>query len=159
MSESKFKTLRHMEAVRNFMTAFAVALLDRAQAHDQSKLQSPEAEIFEEYTPKLRQCSYDSEEYRGYLKEMQVALDHHYAKNRHHPEHFKNGIRDMNLFDIVEMVCDWKAATLRHNDGNILKSLAQNQERFGFSDELKQIMQNTVEVLEQMDVPHHAEES
>jgi len=78
---------------------------------------------------------------------MQVALDHHYENNRHHPDHFKNGIQDMNLVDLIEMICDWKAATLRHNNGNIFKSIEISQERFKFSDEIKQILLNTAELL------------
>ena len=119
----------------------------RGTIHDQSKLQSPEIEIFDEYTSRLKNTTYGSDQYKQYLKEMQVALDHHYTNNRHHPEHFES-ISSMNLIDIVEMLCDWKAATLRHADGDIRKSIEINQERFGFSDELKQILINTVEILE-----------
>ena len=50
----------------------------------------------------------------------------------------------MNLVDLIEMLCDWKAATMRHNDGDIMKSIEINQERFGYGDEIKQIMINTV---------------
>ena len=118
-------------------------------SHDKSKLESPELEIFAIYGPKLKKSTYGSEEYKQFLKEMKVALDHHYRHNRHHPEHFENGIRDMNLVDLIEMVRDWKAATLRHNDGDIQKSIEINQTRFGYSDELKQIIQNTVKLLEE----------
>jgi hypothetical protein len=85
-------------------------LSKRAVNHDKSKLESPEKEIFEEYTPKLKGTTYGSEEYKEFLKEMKPALDHHYANNRHHPEHFKNGVNDMNLFDLLEMAADWLAA-------------------------------------------------
>jgi hypothetical protein len=54
----------------------------------------------------------------------------------------------MNLVDLLEMVCDWKAATLRHANGDIEKSLEINQKRFGYSDELKAILRNTVKLLE-----------
>lgn len=50
----------------------------------------------------------------------------------------------MDLIDLMEMMCDWKAATLRHNDGDINKSLEINQKRFGYSDELKEIMKNSL---------------
>jgi len=50
----------------------------------------------------------------------------------------------MNLIDLCEMISDWKGATLRHNDGDILKSIELNQKRFSYSDELKQILINTV---------------
>ena len=58
------------------------------------------------------------------------------------------GLHDMTLIDIIEMLCDWKAATLRHKDGAIRRSIEQNQKRFGYGDELKQIFINTIDVLE-----------
>src|SRR5690625_2942452 len=119
-------------------------LVERSLDHDASKLKSPELEIFTEYTPKLKSSTYGSDEYKGFLKEMKVGLDHHYAKNSHHPEHYTNGIRGMDLLDIIEMVCDWKAATMRHDDGDIMKSIEINQKRFGMSDELTSIIRNTV---------------
>lgn len=79
---------------------------------------------------------------------MRPALDHHYALNRHHPEHFEDEIKGMNLIDIIEMICDWKAASERHAVGDIHKSIVINQERFGFSDDLKAIFINTVDILD-----------
>jgi len=143
----KAETYKHIRNVEIYLHKIIEGLLGRCENHDTSKLNTPEEEIFEEYTPKLAGTTYGSEEYKTYLKEMRVALDHHYAVNLHHPEHWKNGIKDMNLIDIVEMLCDWKAATMRHNDGDIYKSIEQNQKRFGYSDELKQIFINTVDLF------------
>lgn len=159
MSENKFKTLRHMETVRNYISCVITELLNRAICHDQSKLQSPEVEIFEEYTPKLRGVSYGSDEYKDMMKEMKVAIDHHNSGNRHHPEHFENGIDGMTLIDLMEMMCDWKAATLRHNDGNLYKSIEINGKRFEMSDQLIKILTNTVGWINDQSVNHHAEES
>ena len=74
---------------------------------------------------------------------MGPALAHHYANNRHHPEHHKNGVDDMTLIDVLEMLIDWKAASERHNDGNILKSIEKNADRFGLSPQLVKILENT----------------
>ena len=52
----------------------------------------------------------------------------------------------MNLVDLIEMICDWTAATLRHDTGDIVKSIEINQKRFNYSDELKEIFLNTVEL-------------
>jgi hypothetical protein len=103
----------------------------------------PEVEYFDTYTPKLAGTTYGSDEYKQLLAELKPALDHHYAINRHHPEHYENGIRGMNLVDLVEMFCDWYAASKRHDDGDIMKSIAINQKRFGYSDDLKAIFENT----------------
>jgi hypothetical protein len=118
-------------------------LIKRALFHDRTKLQKEEKAGFDEYTPKLAGATYGSEEYKKFLEELKTYLNHHYAKNRHHPEHFDTGIKGMNLIDILEMFCDWYAATKRHNDGDIIKSITINQGRFGYSDDLKVIFMNT----------------
>ncbi|MFA5391927.1 MAG: DUF5662 family protein [Candidatus Omnitrophota bacterium] len=148
--DSTGATKEHQQKVEELLTAIIRELKDRALLHDASKLQDPEKTIFDEYTPKLAGCTYGSEEYKGYLAEMDVALRHHYKENRHHPEHFhgKYGIGNMNLIDVIEMICDWKAATLRHNDGDIKKSIEINEKRFNISPQLAMILQNTVNWME-----------
>lgn len=146
--DSRDDTLKHIETVKGLLKKVKQELWTRAIVHDASKLIEPEKEIFDEYTPKLKDSTYGSPEYKEFLVGMGEALQHHYSENRHHPEHFENGIRDMNLIDIVEMFCDWKAATMRHADGDIHKSIIHNKERFGYSDDLEAIFNNTVEVLE-----------
>lgn len=146
--DSRPETYKHIQTVQKFIGKVIVDLLRRQQDHDQSKLVSPEVETFDEFTMKLAGSTYGSEEYKGYLAAMKLALDHHYAANSHHPEHYRDGIRGMSLLDLLEMICDWKAATTRHVDGDILKSIEMDQKRFGYSDELKQILLNTLQVLQ-----------
>jgi Family of unknown function (DUF5662) len=145
---TNYDTMRHIERVRNLIGEFVVQLLNRAELHDQSKLEEPELSLFVEMTPKLAACTYDSPEYKGFLAQLKPALDHHYARNRHHPEHHKNGINDMTLVDLVEMLCDWKAASERHNDGNINTSIEKNTERFNLSPQLVRILENTAKAWE-----------
>lgn len=144
----KKDTKDHINQVREFLLTMLNELSERAINHDKSKLESPEIEIFTEYTPKLKDSTYGSEEYKGFLKEMNVALSHHYDNNSHHPEHYIDGIRGMDLLDIVEMFCDWKAATMRHTDGDIYKSIEYNQKRFGYSDDLASIFRNTAKLFD-----------
>lgn len=145
--ETMCDTYKHKQTVNKFINLVIMELMDRAVNHDNSKLGDFEVDIFTEYTPKLAGCTYGSEEYKQFLKEMKPALDHHYENNRHHPEYHINGIKDMDLVDLIEMMCDWKAASLRHNNGDIYKSIELNQNRFGYGDELKQIFENTVRKL------------
>lgn len=144
MYDSTADTLKHIKRVNELMLFSSIELMNRSIVHDDSKLQSPEKEIFDEYTPKLKDTTYGSDEYKQYLKEMNIALDHHYKHNSHHPEHYKNGINDMDLFDLIEMLIDWKAASERHEDGSIFKSIEINKERFKISDQLAQILRNTI---------------
>lgn len=145
---ANFHTMQHIKTVEKFINLFIRELLDRSEKHDTSKLEHPEVELFAKYTPKLASSTYGSEEYNNFRKEMGVALNHHYANNRHHPEHFKNGVNDMNLVDLVEMLCDWKASSMRHNDGNIRKSIEVNASRFGISPQLVKILENTAELFD-----------
>lgn len=147
MYDSSEDTKKHIQQVRLFLDTLERAIFFRGVQHDRTKLQEPEKSIFDEYTPKLAASTYGSDEYKNYLQEMKVALNHHYANNRHHPEFHKDGIRGMNLVDLCEMICDWKAATMRHDNGDIMESIELNQARFGYSDELKQILINTVRLF------------
>ena len=159
--DSTKDTQSHKKKVKEYMTMCSRNILYRGIVHDNSKLEDPEKEIFDEYTPKLQETTYGSEEYKKYLKEMSKALKHHYENNDHHPEYFDirykqrdgkgtpvyDGLSGMNLLQLTEMICDWYAASQRHNDGDIYKSIQQNQERFGYSDELKTILFNTIEYI------------
>jgi len=145
--DSKADTLEHIRKVSQNLNNFSKDLLERANVHDESKLHSPEKELFDELTPKLAGLTYGSEEYTANLKELQVALDHHYANNSHHPQYHPNGVNDMTLMDVVEMFCDWKAAVERTKDGNFDKSLEINEKRFSISPQLIQIFKNTNDEL------------
>lgn len=145
--DSTKDTLLHIKRVAQLLTEAAAELIRRANVHDDSKLKSPEKDVFDEFTPKLAGSTYGSDEYKQYLSQMQVGLKHHYENNSHHPEHYANGILDFDLFDLIEMFFDWKAATERHNDGNIFTSIKINKERFKISDQLAEILVNTAERL------------
>jgi len=145
--DSTIDTLKHIMRVRELLIVAIVDLVARSHNHDRSKIEMPEKELYDKLTPLLFQSEYDSEEYRGFLQELKPALDHHYDNNSHHPEHYKNGIDGMNLFDLLEMFLDWKAATERHVDGNIYDSLIINRKRFNMTDQLFNILRNTAKYL------------
>lgn len=149
VAECQVETQKHIELVRKFIRLFTDKLTTRGVDHDRLKMKSPEVEIFTEFTPKLANTTYGSDEYKEFLEQMKPALEHHYANYRHHPEHFVDGVNDMNLIDLVEMICDWKASTLRHNDGNLLKSIEINAQRFGMSEQLTQILINTAKLFDE----------
>lgn len=79
-------TQEHIRLVARGLHDVVKMLLDRADHHDQSKLEPPEVEVFTEFTPKLAATTYGSAEYNEFKRQMEPALIHHYAKNSHHPE-------------------------------------------------------------------------
>lgn len=142
--EHDSETLKHIHSVRENIWKLIKELDNRSQVHDSSKFESPEREVFAENTPKLAKTEYGTPEYEALLKEVKVAIDHHYSVNRHHPEFHKNGIEDMDLIDMCEMLMDWLSATKRNKAGNIRKSIETNTVRFNMSPQLAKILQNTI---------------
>ena len=136
--------MEHIEEVRARMRRAIDSLSQRAAEHDQSKMQPPEVAAFDEMTPMLKTLTYGTPEYKESLVKLGPALQHHYSVNSHHPEFHDQGIKGMSLLDLVEMVCDWSAASIRTENADLRRSLEINQERFGYGDELKQIMLNTM---------------
>jgi hypothetical protein len=191
--EAYRQTVEHIRIAQRLLLSAQVELSRRAVTHDQSKLESPEWEVFRDVTHTLKGLTYGSGEYKAQLEQMRTegALAHHYEHNRHHPEYFEqrkpskeienhltmakwavdsaqvlpddiygyrnlkgflenqqaqhqSSINNMNLFDLLEMMVDWMAATQRHADGDIEKSIEINQERFSMSPQLVEIFKNTV---------------
>jgi len=143
------QTRKHRERVSEIINMIVCRLLDRSDRHDLTKLHPPEVEVLSEQTSKLHGLAYMGDEYKAQAEsvDMKPFFDHHYANNRHHPQHFPEGLKDMTLIDVVEMLCDWKAASERHSDGNILKSIEKNADRFDIPPVLAAILVNTVKFL------------
>lgn len=137
------ETKEHIFKVEQYCKKMADEIKQRGKDHDASKIKSPEVEYYDIATPKLKKLEYGTPEYKKSLEEIKPALDHHYAENRHHPEHFKDGIAEMTLVDVCEMFCDWLAATKRTKDGDIFKSIDISKGRFNIPDALCKIFENT----------------
>jgi hypothetical protein len=149
-TEAEAETCKHISVVYGFLNKFIHILSHRALVHDQSKLESPEKEVFDKYTEKLRGTTYGSEEYKKLLDEMKPALDHHYLVNLHHPEHWSRGISGMSLLDLIEAFCDWWAASKRYTNGDVLNSIEINRKRFEMDPQLSLIFINTVDEIRRL---------
>ena len=141
--DSTLDTMRHSRRVDQLLLQIISALQDRVTRHDLSKMEPPEKAVFDRITPSLKASTYGSEEYKRSLADMGEILVHHYGANRHHPEHYADGIAGMTLVDVIEMLADWKAATERHDDGSLARSLTIQEERFGIEPQLMSILLNT----------------
>lgn len=140
--DSEAETRKHIARVNELLLFSVTELAKRAVEHDASKLTDAEKPFFDEETPKLKFLKFGSDEYMDSLARLKPALDNHYSKNSHHPQFYENGIEGMDLFDLLEMLCDWKAAGERDEGGNILASIEINSERFGISTQLATIFNN-----------------
>jgi hypothetical protein len=121
-------------------------LIIRGINHDKSKLSKIETKTFIKYQGTLKTLKFGSKEYTYYLDKLKPALEHHYSKCSHHPQHFTNGVYGMSNIDLIEMICDWFASCKRNN-GDIMKSLEFCSKRFNITGNLYKTLKNTIETM------------
>jgi hypothetical protein len=115
----------------------------RAAVHDNSKFGPDEYEAYEKAFPDLQKYAYGSDEFKAALATIRPAIEHHYRVNDHHPEFFEEGINGMHVVQMIEMLCDWKAASERSKTDFVV-GLEMNRKRFTIDDQLFKIIRNTV---------------
>ncbi|HSU06748.1 MAG TPA: DUF5662 family protein [Acetobacteraceae bacterium] len=140
--DSRADTLAHIHAVRDRLERFATELLARGRVHDASKFSPAEKPVLDEVLPLLVGVAYGSAEWQAVLDRAKPLLEHHYRHNSHHPEFYPEGIAGMDLFDVVEMLCDWMAAALRNPADGV--KLDHNVRLFGIEPQLARILANTL---------------
>lgn len=136
---------KHKNLVETKLNELSDELRYRGIVHDNSKYSDDEKVWFEK-AEKYDRAHFDK--YEDWLNTTKPiiapALNHHYANNRHHPEHHKNGINDMNLIDLIEMVVDWQASA--DCRGTKLDT-DYSFKRFNISSQLQDIISNTLRMI------------
>lgn len=133
----------HISRVRKRLNVFVQLLIRRAANHDKSKLEEPELSWWKEMDKEPR-YSYGTPEYEDKMKRWKKLFDHHYKHNRHHPEHFKFGISDMTLVDLIELIVDWIGYKDIVTVADAIKVCEQQMVRYKFPEELRSIFTNTL---------------
>lgn len=132
----------HILKVQGHMASVLSNLTNRMTVHDQSKFTEQELGLVMG-KPSFDKYEYMSKEERQALESVKESLQHHYNNNSHHPEFYASGVNGMSLFDLIEMVCDWKAASEMSPNGSLEGSIEYNTERFNLSPEIVKILRNT----------------
>lgn len=145
-------TRKHQQWVAEQMILCAKNLLDRAVVHDASKFSEIERKSYVGPVWELntREVAYGSDEYKELTSQMGEGWEHHKAQNAHHPENVKatspefshDIFSGMNLFDLMEMLCDWIAASRRR--GNEPSLPLENYRKDGLSEQLECVLRNTL---------------
>ena len=146
MTESQIDTINHIAKVQFNLSAVIANLAERSTVHNRSKFEEPELSGYESLQKSLQGVRYGTPDYRAALGAHEGVIMHHYAANRHHPEHWQMGVTDMSLLDIIEMLADWKAANDR-NGGDFGHSIQVSVSRFNISEQLHAILINTAKEL------------
>ena len=143
MSEAaRADTEAHIAKVQERIAECLELLVKRSAAHDASKRSDAEQPGYDALFQALADGLSMAEARTHPL--IDAAIVHHLATNDHHPEYHARGVAGMSLLSLLEMLCDWKAASER--SGKTFDIGAQI-ERFGIEPQLAWILSNTVKEL------------
>lgn len=154
--KAEIATYKHIARVRRLLGMFAAEMILRADFHDLSKFDPIELEPLarmQELIDREGPAPFGSDEYKRRTAMLGEMTDHHRRHNSHHPEHyeypenggFNPGITGMDLFDLVEMFFDWKAASERGQDSCM--RLKEACDKYQITGPLRDILYNTAHRL------------
>jgi hypothetical protein len=141
--DSKGATLEHISHVRTYLFRILSLIQLRAADHDQSMLQPTEKEQLDEIVPLLAETEAGSQENKDLLDRLRPALDSHHKANSHHIEHYGN-LNGMDLVDLIEWLCDQKAASHKDKNPDVYKRLLYYYQKYDFPPQLMDMINNTV---------------
>lgn len=141
-------TRQHILNVQRQMYKVIEKLIARTYNHDSSKYDREEAHTYAKVVPMFKGKKYGTPEHKAVGDMLGEAWEHHEKNNDHHTGYHLNGINDMNLISIIEMLCDWKAASMRNPNQNFKESCLMNCKKYGADDQLTKIIMNTALSLE-----------
>lgn len=143
---------KHKERVSFYLLEFAKELMNRSVNHDNSKFGDDELDEYSKVIDVFDKCRFGTSEYSKSRDKISSVVKLHQSRNRHHPEHFPNGIDGMDLVDLLEMISDWKSATRNHDVGSTMKSSVEFCiKRYNISPQLAQIIVNTIDNFKMME--------
>jgi hypothetical protein len=147
--EGEIATRSHIKDVNALLILAAQELLSRAIVHDSSKLGPEEREKFSLAAAMFKEQGneFGTDGYVATKEWLGEALKHHYMHNSHHPEHYPEGVMGMNLFDLLEMLLDWSAASAARSEKGLM-DLEKSQEIHNIPRDLMIILENTAEFLQ-----------
>lgn len=157
MSKAQIATYQHISRVRQFLGEFAIEMIKRGDRHDESKFDPIEMGPLEEMQKTIDAegpALPGSDEYKRRTSMLGPMIQHHRQNNSHHPEFYEfelggeymHGVNGMDLFDLVEMFFDWRAANIDRDAGAPM-ALAFSCDRYKITGPLRHILFNTAERL------------
>ena len=136
---------KHILSFQKHMLKSIINLQNRMIIHDDSKYGGNELElVLGKYD--LDSSEFGTPSYDEQLKKVYNSLSNHYNNNSHHPQYYENGVDDMSIFDLLEMLNDWYAAS--ENGIGIDKSIEFNSKRFNIDNSIVRLLRNTVKEIE-----------
>lgn len=155
-TKAEHVTRRHIARVSELLGEFSIEMIRRAAVHDRSKFDPVELEPLARMQTLIDAegpAQFGTEEYKRRTDMLGSMIAHHRHNNSHHPEFYEfeyggncmHGINGMDLFDLVEMFFDWKAASERGED--VCMRLGAACDKYNIEGPLRDILYNTAHKL------------
>ena len=148
-TKAELVTRKHIARVAELLGQAAIQLMRRGIDHDRSKFLPIELEPLARMQALIDvegPAQFGTEEYKRRTDMLGEMIAHHRAHNSHHPEHYgERGVSGMDLFDLVEMFFDWKAASERGDD--VCMRLGAACDKYKITGPLRDILYNTADRL------------
>ena len=142
--------IQHIQWLMEGMAWVQQQIMKRMLTHDRSKIGPEELDAYAEVVPGFKNFTYGTPEHKAHGDKLGPAWQHHTEHNKHHVEHFEHGISDMTLIDLIEMVCDWRAAALRSGTWDYETSLTMFVKNSKvMSPQIVSIIRNTCRTLDE----------
>ena len=142
---------KHIKYVQEGLQVVIEELQERLVDHDRSKYNEDELKGYMRFEDMPEGLEYGSPEHKAALDKVMKDNDFwalHLSCNDHHPEHFSD-ITQMGLFQIIEMVCDWRGAHAGYNNtGEWLESIDVNLNKFNFTKEQEWVIWQVANFLQ-----------
>lgn len=136
--------LEHKELVAHYLNRITHELALRGIHHDDSKFSDEEYEAYSKLAKECAEVPFGSSEHKSIVRKYRPAVEHHFAANPHHPDYHEAGVAGMTLVDLVEMLCDWKAASQRPGGTPLKESLPGSIKHFKIEPQLASVLENTI---------------
>lgn len=148
----KKSVMMHKTHVSLLMEIMSRDIRRKGRLHDVSKLSGIEAsmgEMFQEDYNKINVAIPLMPDIEKYNNEMAPAFVEHFKNNDHHVEHFKNGLSDMNILQLTELLCDSLAHMIEKGYAKYecLEKIEFQLKSCNASDDLISIAKNTIDYL------------
>lgn len=114
-----FLCVKNRDNARYSYNEFSAQLYRNVMNHDRSKYSAAEFEPYRKYFYPSKE---DTDSKEQMEKEFNLAWEHHYKNNPHHPEYWTIDIENrphvnrMSNYAFAEMLCDWIAMSMNQKD-------------------------------------------
>ena len=135
--------------VQDKLSTVARELISRGRTHDNSALGSPEIEVYHRFFSEYRKYKIGDPRKDEVFAQMAEAIGHHFQYNDHHPEHFENGINDMDLIQLMQFTADIMSWS-EQEQVDIFEILPMIRDKCGMVDQVYNLICNTITEIKRL---------